>query len=197
MKSLLIDKYTQAFNATKKNGSTIQKEEAQRFFNTLEALRPRDKFSTSVMASGVSYHQADYLLDSRFNVLVQPRAVMLTPTDLFNGKDLSVHNEQTMEEVMTPSQFIEFQYKVLNGFKTQPNLSPIESRVVGLDSIKAFVSGTKVLVLGEVSYDAIPTEITIADSLFEAEAFNLGLDEYITRCMLTMFSKFATKATNG
>jgi hypothetical protein len=197
MMGLLVSKFVYAFNATKKNGSTIQKEEVQRFFNTLEALRPRDKFSTSIMVSGVSYHQADYQLDGRFNVLVQPRAVMLTPTDLFNGKDLSGHSEQTMEEVMTPSQFIEFQYRVLNGFKTQPNLSPLESRVVGLDSIKVFVNGDKVLVLGDNSYDTLPTEINIADSLFEAEAFNLGLDEYITRCMLVMFSKFAAKATNG
>jgi hypothetical protein len=176
----------------------VSEEDCVKFLNTLEALRPADKYVTTVASSnGSVYSISDYRLDPRLEFLAHPRAVMHTPTNLFLGKDLLVHEQSSLTDVFTPGEFEEFQYGLFNEYKTVPNPVSVTSSAVGLDTIKVFLCDGMVYNSTPTEVDTLPVELTITSELFERQAFMMPEQDYYKQVMLAKFGNLKNKAAGG
>jgi hypothetical protein len=156
----------------------------------LEALRPEDKYVTTVTAGvGQTFAMSEYQLDKRLEFLAPPRAVMLVPTNVYAGKDLLIHDQASMAEVMAPNEFMKFQYALFNAYKDKPTLAPMDTgkTPIGVDTVKVFSRDGKVHNVDPTVKDSLPMELTIANLLFEEVAYNEDEAIYVDEVMLSHF----------
>lgn len=166
----------------------LNEHDYEMFLNTLEALRPKDKYTKAVhTALEETYVISDYGLDERLSFLAHPRAVMFAPSDEYVSKDVLMHEEATMAEVMDPAEFELFQHKLFNAYKASPNCVAVDSPVVGLDTVKVFTCEGRVHVCGSSDEDILPLNLTIAKDLFEDIAFDKVEAVYVRKVLMHRF----------
>jgi len=171
---------------------TLTVDEVTKFLDTIEALRNTTVYSNTITVGESTFQIGDYQIDSHLGKFVGPRAVLFQPTDLFSCKDVRVHQETG--EVMTPAEFIEFQWKLAKVFKKQPNLTAMSLQVAGLDSVSVLSKDGKVAIFGDqTNYGVLPADLSVAGALLEDSAFIESEAEYMRRFTVGVLSGFTSK----
>lgn len=167
-------------------GEFVDQADLERFVWTLFALSSIGPYDTQIVVKGVSYSLSDYQVDSRIgNAFMQPRAIMMPGTSPFR-RDVSAALLGGGQ--LAPAEFLEFQYKFLNYFKTVPSLGNILEfiKVVNIGEVTDCMHSKLAHVEDLASTKKIPYILRDVSLLYEPQYFQYSADS-VVRMVVTNF----------
>jgi hypothetical protein len=145
-----------------------------------------------------SYDLKDYEVDPRFKGLILPREIVLNDADYSLLKDVRDHyplDNKAETHILTAGEFLAYQRKFVNQFKgtlqkTETVDDVVDRKTVSMVKVCLNADGTRVHTDSSTGFTSLPVSLTISDSLFEEDYFDMTASKFVDKFITDFVAQF-------